>query len=43
MKDISMIVAAGPQVQPARIQSRRAQFPLEQQPGSLFLGWGPKI
>lgn len=24
-------------------ESRRPSFPLEQQSGSIFLGWGPKI
>jgi hypothetical protein len=24
-------------------EQRRPSFPLEQQAGSLFLGWGPKI
>jgi len=23
--------------------SARPSFPLQQQPGSLFLGWGPKL
>jgi hypothetical protein len=24
-------------------EQRRPTFPIEQQPGSLFFGWGPKI
>lgn len=24
-------------------ETRRPTFPLDRQPGSLFLGWGPKI
>jgi hypothetical protein len=27
----------------AQLESRRPSFPLEQQSGSLFFGWGPKI
>jgi hypothetical protein len=27
----------------AHLESRRPSFPLEQQSGSLFFGWGPKI
>lgn len=31
------------QVPIANTEQRRPSFPLEQQSGSLFLGWGPKI
>ncbi len=31
------------QVPSAQSESRRPSFPMEQQSGSLFLGWGPKI
>lgn len=30
-------------VRPVLGESRRPSFPLDQQPGGLFLGWGPKI
>ena len=32
------------QIRPVAIgENRRPSFPLDQQPGGLFLGWGPKI
>jgi hypothetical protein len=38
-----MTVRLNRQVPAPRVEERRASFPLEQQSGSLFLGWGPKI
>ncbi len=31
------------QVPANRGEQNRPSFPLQQQPGSLFLGWGPKL
>jgi hypothetical protein len=38
-----MTISLNRQVRPLETESRRPTFPLEQQSGSLFLGWGPKI
>lgn len=38
-----MTIRLNRQVRPMEIEARRPSFPLEQQSGSLFLGWGPKI
>lgn len=38
-----MTIRLNRQVRSAEADRRRESFPLEQQSGSLFLGWGPKI
>jgi hypothetical protein len=38
-----MTIRLNRQVPATLTEQRRPAFPLEQQSGSLFLGWGPKI
>jgi hypothetical protein len=38
-----MTIRTSRQVPSTLGESRRPQFPIDQQSGSLFLGWGPKI
>jgi hypothetical protein len=38
-----MTIHTNRQVPSTSGESRRPAFPLDQQSGSLFLGWGPKI
>lgn len=38
-----MTIRLNRQVRTLETESRRPTFPLDQQSGSLFLGWGPKI
>lgn len=38
-----MTIHVNRQVPAPQIESRRPSFPLDQQSGGLFLGWGPKI
>jgi hypothetical protein len=38
-----MTIRLNRQVRTLETESRRPSFPLEQQSGGLFLGWGPKI
>jgi hypothetical protein len=38
-----MMVRLNRQVPENKGEFRRPSFPLEQQAGGLFLGWGPKI
>jgi hypothetical protein len=38
-----MTIRLNRQVPAAEGESRRPSFPLEQQSGGIFLGWGPKI
>lgn len=38
-----MTIRLNRQVPSTLTEQRRPSFPLEQQSGSLFLGWGPKI
>ena len=38
-----MTIHLNRQVRAIEGETRRPSFPLEQQSGSLFLGWGPKI
>lgn len=38
-----MTIRLNRQVPATETESRRPSFPLEQQSGSLFFGWGPKI
>lgn len=38
-----MTIHVNRQVPAAQGEQRRPSFPLDQQPGGLFLGWGPKI
>lgn len=38
-----MTIHVNRQVPATQAERRRPSFPLDQQPGGLFLGWGPKI
>lgn len=38
-----MTIHLNRQVRTIENELRRPSFPMEQQSGSLFLGWGPKI
>ncbi len=38
-----MTTSQNRQVRSVEGETRRPSFPLEQQSGGLFLGWGPKI
>jgi hypothetical protein len=38
-----MTIRLNRQVRASEGEVRRPSFPLEQQSGGLFLGWGPKI
>jgi hypothetical protein len=38
-----MTIHLNRQVRPLEGETRRPSFPMEQQSGNLFLGWGPKI
>jgi hypothetical protein len=38
-----MTIRLNRQVRSTESETRRPSFPMEQQSGSLFLGWGPKI
>jgi len=38
-----MTIRLNRQVQSTFTEQRRPSFPIEQQSGSLFFGWGPKL
>jgi hypothetical protein len=38
-----MTIRTNRQVPAASNEMRRPSFPIDQQSGSLFLGWGPKL
>lgn len=38
-----MTIRLNRQVRVLETEARRPSFPLDQQSGSIFLGWGPKI
>jgi hypothetical protein len=37
------MTARNPSIPARPSEQRRPSFPLEKQPGGLFLGWGPRI
>jgi hypothetical protein len=43
MQGDAMTITLNRPTQTAQLESRRPSFPIQQQSGSLFFGWGPKL